>query len=80
MAARHPGPEAISLLGAYWVHGDLDALAGRFEAAGLRITATRTRLGTVRFGSVDELVATEVDSTRSAWDRSAGLGSVRTRR
>ncbi len=63
VAARHAGPEAISLLGAYWVHGDLDALAGRFEAAGLRITATRTRLGTVRFGSVDEFVATEVNST-----------------
>ncbi len=63
VAARHAGPEAVNLLGTYWVHGDLDALARLFEAAGLQITATRTRLGTARFGSIDELVATEVEST-----------------
>jgi SAM-dependent methyltransferase len=63
VAARHAGPEALSLLGAYWVHGDLDVLAGRFASAGLRVATTRTRLGAVRFSSVDEFVATEVYST-----------------
>lgn len=63
VAARHAGPEAVHLLSAYWMLGDLDALTERFEAAGLRVTATRTRLGTARFDSIDEMVATEVEST-----------------
>jgi ubiquinone/menaquinone biosynthesis C-methylase UbiE len=63
VAAQHAGPEAISLLGTYWVHGDLDALARLLESAGLQIAAIRTRLGTATFDSIDELVATEVQST-----------------
>jgi SAM-dependent methyltransferase len=63
VAARHAGPEAVSLLSAYWVLGDLDPLTALFESAGLQVTATRTRLGTARFGSIDELVTTEVEST-----------------
>jgi SAM-dependent methyltransferase len=62
-AARHVGPEAIDLLGSYWVLGDLELVAALFEATGLEVTATRTRLGTARFGSIDELVKTEVEST-----------------
>jgi len=53
----------VSLLSAYWVCGDLDFLASLFEAAGMEITATRTRLATVRFDSVDEAVRTEIEST-----------------
>ncbi|MBI3970091.1 MAG: methyltransferase domain-containing protein, partial [Chloroflexi bacterium] len=34
VAARHAGPEAVHLLGAYWVLGDRDALTALFEAAG----------------------------------------------
>jgi SAM-dependent methyltransferase len=63
VAARHAGPEAVNLLSAYWVLGDLGTLTARFEAAGLRVTATRTRLGAARFDSIDELVTTEVQST-----------------
>lgn len=63
VAARHAGPEAASLLGAYWACGDLDELAGLVRAAGLRIVATRTRMGTARFPSPDELVATEVEGS-----------------
>ena len=63
VAARHAGPEAIDLLSAYWVLGDLDLVAALFEAAGLEITATRTRVGTARFDSIDEIVKTEVEST-----------------
>jgi SAM-dependent methyltransferase len=63
VAARHAGPEAIDLLSAYWVLGDLDLVAALVEAAGLEITATRTRVGTARFDSIDELVKTEVEST-----------------
>lgn len=63
VAARHAGPEAIDLLSAYWVLGDLDLIAALLEAGGLEVTATRTRVGTARFGSIDELVKTEVTST-----------------
>lgn len=63
VAARHAGREAIDLLSAYWVLGDLDLIAALFEAAGLEVTATRTRVGTARFDSIDELVKTEVESS-----------------
>ena len=63
VAARHAGPEAVNLLTAYWVLGDLDALTALPESVGLHVTATRTRLGTARFDSIDELVRTEVEST-----------------
>ncbi|MDQ3784716.1 MAG: methyltransferase domain-containing protein [Actinomycetota bacterium] len=63
VAARHAGPEAIDLLSAYWVLGDLDLVAALFEAAGLEVIATRTRTGAARFDSIDDLVKTEVEST-----------------
>lgn len=63
VAARHAGPEAIGLLSTYFVHGDLDRLTGLFNAAGLEVTATTTRLGAMRFGSIDEFVTSEVEST-----------------
>jgi SAM-dependent methyltransferase len=63
IVARHAGPEAISLVGTYWVHGDLAALRSRFESAGLVVTDIRTHLGTARWGSIDEMVQIEVEST-----------------
>jgi ubiquinone/menaquinone biosynthesis C-methylase UbiE len=63
MAARHAGPEATGLLGTYFASGDLDELRRLVDAAGLRVAATRTHLGTVRCPSVDAFVATEVEST-----------------
>jgi SAM-dependent methyltransferase len=63
MVARYAGPEAVSLLSTYWVHGDLDVLSERFEAAGLDVTAVHTRLGIATWDSVDELVQTEIGST-----------------
>jgi SAM-dependent methyltransferase len=63
IAARHAGPEALSLLGAYWTCGDIDELRSWFAAAGLPVTELRTRLGTATFPSIDDLVTTEVEST-----------------
>jgi SAM-dependent methyltransferase len=63
MVARHAGPEAISLLSTYWVHGDLDGLRGRFEAAQLEVTSVDTVRGTARFPSVEQMVRTEVEAT-----------------
>ena len=63
IAAKHAGGDARSLLETYWSCGDLEALKSVFETAGLEVTATRSRVGTARFGSVDALVETEVNST-----------------
>ena len=45
---EHLGPEAMELENSYWV---------------LRVTGTRTRAGTVRFGSAEEAVRTEIEAT-----------------
>ena len=63
MAARHAGPEAVSLLGAYFSCGDLGLLTSLLESAGLAVAGTRTRLGHVKCASVDEFVAAEVESS-----------------
>jgi SAM-dependent methyltransferase len=63
VAARHAGPDAVSLLSAYWVLGDLDELRVLCKEAALEITDVRSRVGTARFGSIDELVRIEVEST-----------------
>ena len=62
-AARHAGPDAVSLLSTYWACGDRDALAALVESAGLRVDAFDTHIGTARFDSPDALVTTEVEST-----------------
>ncbi|HEV2068479.1 MAG TPA: hypothetical protein VGR26_01650, partial [Acidimicrobiales bacterium] len=62
-AARHAGPDAVSLLGTYWSCGDLDELRALLAGATLQVVASRARTGTVRFRSVGDFVATEVDST-----------------
>jgi SAM-dependent methyltransferase len=61
--AEHLGPEAMELESSYWVLGDLDLVGSLFEAAGLRVTGTRTRTGTARFGSASEAVRTEIEAT-----------------
>jgi SAM-dependent methyltransferase len=63
VAARHAGPEAVDLLGSYWTMGDLGHLGELFAEAAMRLTATRTHIGTARFASIDELVKIEVEST-----------------
>ena len=63
LAAQHAGPEAVAMLSAYWTCGDLDELLDTHDRAGLEVVSTRTRMGTARFGSIDEFVAVEVEST-----------------
>jgi SAM-dependent methyltransferase len=61
--AEHLGPEAMKLESVYWALGDLDLMGSLFQAAGLQVTGVRTRVGTVRYGSASEAVATEIEAT-----------------
>lgn len=63
IVAHHAGQDAVDLVSAYWALGDLEFLRGMFEAAGLEITATRTRTGVIRAPSIDQYVTTEIEST-----------------
>ncbi|MGY1763275.1 class I SAM-dependent methyltransferase [Geodermatophilus sp. SYSU D00779] len=63
MAAQQAGPEARTLLGSYWVCGDLDALTTSLADAGLEVVGTRTHLGTAEFASPDEFTTTEVEGS-----------------
>jgi len=63
MAARHAGPEALSLLSTYFACGSLDDLAALASSAGLDVASAATHLGTYRAPSIDAFVTTEVEST-----------------
>ena len=57
-----PG-EALDLLDTYWSMGDLPTLCAALERAGLQVVETRTTLGTVLYGTVENLVETEIKGT-----------------
>lgn len=57
-----PG-ETLDLLDTYWSMGDLPRLSAALNGAGLEVAETRTTVGAVRYGTVENLVATEVKGT-----------------
>ena len=63
IAARHAGPEALSLMSSYFVCGSLDRLTSVVEAAGLTVTTSRIETGTYTAPSIDAAVANEIEST-----------------
>jgi SAM-dependent methyltransferase len=63
LAARLCGPDATSLLTTYFVCGDLASLERSFVSSGLRVTDTRTVIGTYAAPTVEAAVTTEVEST-----------------
>jgi ubiquinone/menaquinone biosynthesis C-methylase UbiE len=63
MAASHAGPEAESLLSAYFACGDLAELSDLVRSSGMEVTSARVHVGTYRAPSVDAFVTTEVEST-----------------
>lgn len=63
VAARHAGPEALDLVGAYFVCGNVDELRTLVRSSGLDVTAIRTFSTVMRFDSTDEFVTTEVEAT-----------------
>ncbi|MEM7274958.1 MAG: methyltransferase domain-containing protein [Actinomycetota bacterium] len=70
-ADAHVGPEARSLLDAYWSCGDPLALGDEVAEAGLEVTDRRTQLSTARFASPAGFVDVELGSTPLA-DRVTG--------
>ena len=60
VAVAHAGPDAASLLGAYWACGDLDSLARDAADAGLVVVGRATVEGTARFDSAADFVTTEI--------------------
>jgi SAM-dependent methyltransferase len=63
LAVDVAGPAARSLLGSYWVCGDLEELTATVAAAGLQVVETRTELGTARFDSPEQMAVTEVEGS-----------------
>jgi hypothetical protein len=63
IAARHAGEEARPLLATYWSCGDLDELSAIMTRAGLALDDARTKTGTARFDSAEDLVVTEVEGS-----------------
>lgn len=63
VAARHAGPEAMDLIGTYFVYGDVDELGALLRRSGLDVTSVRTLSTMMPFDSIDEFVTTEVEAT-----------------
>jgi ubiquinone/menaquinone biosynthesis C-methylase UbiE len=55
--------DALQLMDTYWSQGDLSLLGKTFSQAGLNVIETRTTLGTAMYGSVENLIETEVKGT-----------------
>lgn len=60
---RHAGPEAVSLVNAYFALGDREPLEAMVGSAGLEVAETLTESRSMRFANVEELVAIEIQGT-----------------
>ncbi len=63
IVTRHAGESARSLVTSYFAHGDRDQLVALFTQAGLKVTTELSVVGESRFGSIDEMVHTEIHSS-----------------
>jgi ubiquinone/menaquinone biosynthesis C-methylase UbiE len=63
IVTRHAGPAARSLVSTYFALGDIDGLTQSFADAGLIVTAASHPAGRTQFGSIDEFITIEIDST-----------------
>lgn len=63
VVARHAGPAGADLFDSYFSLGAPGLAADLLRRARLEVSRTRTRMGTVRFSSLSEFVAAEIDST-----------------
>lgn len=62
-AARHAGPEANTLLGTYWKHGDRGRTVAAIADTGLTVVGARTYRGVARFASIEAMVRVEMEAT-----------------
>ena len=60
---RIAAADALQLMDTYWSQGDLYILCKTLSQAGLDIIETRTTLGAAIYGSVENLIETEVKGT-----------------
>jgi len=63
IVTRHAGASARNLVTTYFAHGDRDHLVGLFTGAGLNVTTEMSVVGESRFGSIDDMVNTEIHSS-----------------
>lgn len=63
IVADEAGADAAAMLNTYWSCGNLSELREIVTDAGLRIRTIRTDVGTARFDSSDDLVATEINGS-----------------
>ncbi len=63
MVAQHAGPDAVTLLGTYWSHGDRKVMRGRCADAGLRVAAVHEHTRPAFFPNIETMVLTEVNAT-----------------
>jgi ubiquinone/menaquinone biosynthesis C-methylase UbiE len=63
IVTRHAGAAARNLVTTYFRLGDIQELVRQFTAAGLVTTSAMASVGESRFGSVEEFVGIEIDST-----------------
>jgi hypothetical protein len=63
VAARYAGPDAVDLIGTYFVLGDVDELRALLRSSGLEVSDLRTLSTTMQFDTIDDFVATEVQAT-----------------
>lgn len=63
MVAQHAGPDALTLLGTYWTHGDHEIMRGRCADAGLRVTAVHEHTRPAYFQNIQAMVLTEVNAS-----------------
>ena len=59
---RHAGEAARGPVSTYWTWG-LEVLGDALDRAGLEVLRSGPRLGAAHFGSVEQLVAVEIDGT-----------------
>lgn len=63
IVTRHAGTHARSLVTTYFTYGDRDSLAQLFANAGLDVITATSVVGESQFGSIDDMVSIEIDST-----------------
>ena len=63
IAARHAGSQALEVVGSYFSLGELEFVKDLYAKAGLEVSSILTRTGAVRFDSIDEFVAGEIEGS-----------------